>query len=673
MKKKKVVLTSGIAMVVAGAVIVGVNLSKKSSEEGNFTGKADIVLNKTSISANEKSVTVEGTKATITAGGSYSVSGEIENGRIVVDAGTDDVTIVLDGASILSDEKDAIYVESAGSLTIELADGKENILSTGSEEDYQVAKEASKETETTDSSESKTQEESTEAESTEAESTEEETTSSEEDGLKNSEKAALMAKCDLTISGSGSLEVKGYTNNGIQSKNNLTVESGVITVVAANDAVKANENLSIQSGSVTVDAYGDAITADGDLSIADGSFTITTGGGAKNASSKSQMGGGFQGGTQNKTMEKSSGEESTGKSDTEEESQQANGGQMPGDGQMPSAEVQTNESGEEETKGQMGGNRQGGFRFDDSSDADDSNQVSQKGMKAGGNMTISGGSFSLDTVDDSLHSDGDVTVSGGTFTIDAGDDGMHAGGTLTYEDGATTVKGCYEGVEGTVIVVNGGTLDLTADDDGFNAASDTTDPNLTINGGEITIDSEGDGLDSNKDLIINGGNIYIDGPSNGGNAALDCGSENQGKLQINGGTLYAIGMSSMLENPDSSSSQQSISYVFDSTVSKDTEVVITDSEGNEIAKFTPSKDADCIVFSSPDLKTGETYTFTYGDKEESFEASEINASNKTGGMGMGGQMGGQMGGNRQGGFGGRQNPNDTSSDTKEEETTERTA
>lgn len=629
MKKKKVVLTSGIAMVVAGAVIVGVNLSKKSSEEGNFTGKADIVLNKTSISANEKSVTVEGTKATITAGGSYSVSGEIENGRIVVDAGTDDVTIVLDGASILSDEKDAIYVESAGSLTIELADGKENILSTGSEEDYQAAKEASKETETTDSSESKTQEE-----STEAESTEEETTSSEEDGFKNSEKAALMAKCDLNISGSGSLEVKGYTNNGIQSKNNLTVESGVITVVAANDAVKANENLSIQSGSVTVDAYGDAITADGDLSIADGSFTITTGGGAKNASSKKQMGGGFQGGTQNKTMEKSSGEESTEKSDTEEESQQANGGQMPSDGQM-------------------GGNRQGGFRFDDSSDADDSNQVSQKGMKAGGNMTISGGSFSLDTVDDSLHSDGDMTVSGGTFTIDAGDDGMHAGGTLTYEDGTTTVKGCYEGVEGTVIVVNGGTLDVTADDDGFNAASDTTDPNLTMNGGEITIDSEGDGLDSNKDLIINGGNIYIDGPSNGGNAALDCGSENQGKLQINGGTLYAIGMSSMLENPDSSSSQQSISYVFDSTVSKDTEVVITDSEGNEIAKFTPSKDADCIVFSSPDLKTGETYTFTYGDKEESFEASEINASNKTGGMGMGGQMGGQMGGNRQGGFGGR--------------------
>lgn len=107
MKKKKVVLTSGIAMVVAGAVIVGVNISKKSSEEGNFTGKADIVLNKTSISANEKSVTVEGTKATITAGGSYSVSGEIENGRIVVDAGTDDVTIVLDGASILSDEKDS--------------------------------------------------------------------------------------------------------------------------------------------------------------------------------------------------------------------------------------------------------------------------------------------------------------------------------------------------------------------------------------------------------------------------------------------------------------------------------------------------------------------------------------------------------------------------------------
>lgn len=157
----------------------------------------------------------------------------------------------------------------------------------------------------------------------------------------------------------------------------------------------------------------------------------------------------------------------------------------------------------------------------------------------------------------------------------------------------------------------------------------TTTPELTINGGSIHVNAGGDGIDSNGNITINGGTVYVDGPSSGGDSALDYGTENGGILTINGGNVIAIGMSDMLETVDASSTQNSIMYVFSQTVTKGTEVTVSDSNGNTIFAYTPVKDADSVILSSADLTEGETYTFTYGEQSESITVDSVNTTNDT--------------------------------------------
>lgn len=126
--------------------------------------------------------------------------------------------------------------------------------------------------------------------------------------------------------------------------------------------------------------------------------------------------------------------------------------------------------------------------------------------------------------------------------------------------------------------------DKSSDNDSDFLVDSTTTPELTINGGTIYINAEGDGLDSN-----------------GGNSAIDYGMENGGIFVINGGTLTAVGMSDMLEAVDGSSEQTSIMYVFSQKVSKGTEVTVTDSNGATVFTYTPVKNADSVILSSPDL------------------------------------------------------------------------
>ena len=98
---------------------------------------------------------------------------------------------------------------------------------------------------------------------------------------------------------------------------------------------------------------------------------------------------------------------------------------------------------------------------------------------------------------------------------------------------------------------------------------------------------------------------------------------------INGGTVTALGMSGMLEGADSTSTQQLITYVFDTNLEAGTEVTITDSTGNTIATMTLAKAGNAVTYSSPELVSGETYTFTAGDESGELTADDINAANTT--------------------------------------------
>lgn len=272
--------------------------------------------------------------------------------------------------------------------------------------------------------------------------------------------------------------------------------------------------------------------------------------------------------------------------------------------------------------------------------------ASAKGIKAGTDITVRSGSYTLDCADDAVHANGDVTVSGGTFTVTTGDDGVHADNAVTITDGTIDISKCYEGIEGQTITISGGTIDIVSSDDGLNAAGGadqsgfggrgpgrfggSSDSSITISGGTLCIDASGDGIDSNGALTVSGGEIYVSGPTSDGDSALDY----DGSATVTGGTVIAAGYSGMAQNFGTGSTQGSILLTSRST---STETIrVTDASGSVLAEFAPAKAYSCVIVSTPALRQGGTYTVTMGG--ESTDVTLESLIYSTGGMG-GGNMG----------------------------------
>lgn len=254
-----------------------------------------------------------------------------------------------------------------------------------------------------------------------------------------------------------------------------------------------------------------------------------------------------------------------------------------------------------------------------------SSSDSQKGVKAQYSVMINGGTIVIDAEDDAIHSGDTITVTGGTLTLATGDDGMHADSALIISGGDVTVTESYEGLEAATITVSGGAIDVTASDDGFNAAGGSDDSSygnsrgakdsfatdaskqIIISGGTITVNAGGDGLDSNGSLTVTGGTTYVSGPTNSGNGALDA-----SPATISGGVLIAAGSSGMAVTFDSSSDQCSLMYTYQSTQSAGTLITLTDASGNVIASYSPDKEYQNVVISSPEMVSGSTYTLYSG-------------------------------------------------------------
>ena len=233
----------------------------------------------------------------------------------------------------------------------------------------------------------------------------------------------------------------------------------------------------------------------------------------------------------------------------------------------------------------------------------DESGTSTKGIKAGGGMYLNGGTYQIDSADDSIHSNANITIADGTYTLATGDDGVHADDALIVNGGTITVTESYEGLEGLTVTINDGTIDITASDDGINTAGEK----MELNGGYIHILAGGDGVDSNGDLTINGGEIYIDGPSDNGNNAIDYGDRSS--AYVNGGTLVAIGSSGMAEVMSDSSKQKVLMIKLGEQMEAGN-VVLTDSEGNVIVSYTALKTYDCGIISTAEVESGATYTLT---------------------------------------------------------------
>ncbi|GHV05472.1 hypothetical protein FACS1894217_02410 [Clostridia bacterium] len=281
------------------------------------------------------------------------------------------------------------------------------------------------------------------------------------------------------------------------------------------------------------------------------------------------------------------------------------------------------------------------------------------GIKAKDTLVISGGTINIpQAVKHGIYGNDSVTVTGGNITIDVGegkvindgrgglagwgknptattDDttsdkqkGIKTDGDLTITGGTLDIKNSYEGLEGINITISGGKIDIIATDDGLNV--DDRTGVLTISGGELTIDSQGDGLDSNGNINMTGGTVYVSGPTMSGNGALD----HDGTFTLAGGILIAADMGGMVEAPDSSSTQPSITASF-ATQKAGTVISLRDSSGKILCQFAPAKQFASATFSTPDIKIGQTYSIYAGDtKLSDIEATTVVTGGSEGGMGQ---------------------------------------
>ncbi len=274
------------------------------------------------------------------------------------------------------------------------------------------------------------------------------------------------------------------------------------------------------------------------------------------------------------------------------------------------------------------------------------------------NLTITDGAIvNITSTDSASKVDyGDTTIEGGSqVTVNAGNKGFAPEHDfyLKGDDTVLTVTNSYEAVEAAHIYFEGGTAILSASDDGVNAASDysTSDySDLTINfdGSFVSVNAKGDGLDSNGSISFNAGTVLVLGPTSGADSAIDADST----ISFAGAFVIAIGASGMTETQNFSATGSN--YVIETTALSNTSSTntLTISGNNESYTISVSQSFGEIVFASPSITSGSSYTFTLGTNTTTVTVSSNVTASSNGGQGGNPGQGGQGGNHGQGGQGG---------------------
>lgn len=538
----------------------------------------NIKLNGSSATASSNSVKISGSTVTITEEATYVVTGELDDGMLIVDApDTAKLQIVFNGVSINSKTSAAFYIIEADKVFLTLAKGSKNTLENGGS-----------------------------------------FTAIDDNNIDS----ALFSKQDLTMNGTGSLTVTSPAGHGVVCKDDLVITGGSYTVNSASHGFDANDSVRLANATLNIDAGKDAIHCENNDDTSKGFVYISSGNIKAEAEGDGISSGAYMqiedgtidllvgGGSENGTKEHS-----------------------------------------DSFGGFMGGGKHGGMRPEDMQTTEtEEDSTSMKGLKAVSNLSISSGNITVNSADDSIHSDASLTVNGGTFNISSGDDAVHAEETLTVTAGKIDILESYEGLEALHINVQGGDIKLKASDDGLNAAggndqSGTTggrdgmfgggdpgtmggrggDPgggmsansngSIKISGGTLYINSSGDGVDANGTLEISGGHTTITGPTQGDTATLDYDKT----AVITGGTFIGTGSTMMAQS--FSDSNQGVIALSVGNQSAETQITLTDSEGNTIVSHKPELDFAVVIISTPKLVKGETYSITVGAESGEFEAS----------------------------------------------------
>lgn len=514
----------------------------------------------------------------ITSSGTYLLSGTLTGKSIHVNCnekGT--IRLILNGVDITNSTDAPIIIEEAKKVIITLAEGTNNTV--------------------TDSRN---------------------TTADEEYS------AAVSSKADLTINGKGTLTVNAKYRNGIKSSDDLKIVSGTFHIDSKEDGIIGKDLLAIRDGSYTITSGTDGMKSTYDTDTSKGNVVIE--------------GGQFQIASQNDGIQ------------SQNILAVSNG----------TFTIKTGTGASEALKTNNNTNSRNPFDWGNTATTTSDNAESIKGLKSQNATYITGGTYTIDSQDDSIHSNGQIVIDNGTFYLNTGDDGIHADSSIEINGGSIDIQKSYEGIEAEKITINQGNISIVSSDDGINAANGSSTGFsmgggmknngqgvaenaassstilLTINGGTVAVNADGDGIDSNGSVIVNGGEVVVVGPTNNNNAALDFDSQ----FEINGGTLMAFGSNGMLEVPTSATNGCCLVTTFE-TQAANSVFELKDSSGNIIMNYTPVKSYSSAIVYAETIKNQSQYTIKAGNSSVELTATESVTTN--GNVGMGGMSGGKGG------------------------------
>lgn len=430
-----------LAALLASALAAGMLPTSACAASDYTTANATLVtLTDSSATAKGKysGCEIDGTDVSITAAGTYVFSGDCDNGSITVKKGVTGVTIVLNGLTLTNDDSAAITLNKTAEASLIAAAGTTNTVADteGSNDENAAVK------------------------------------------VKSGATLAIGGTGTLTVDGNAKNGIKGAAdavitvaevklninaaNDGLSCDDELNITGGTLSITAGGDAVKASPdtgdtenpdttslgNVTISGGTLTLNATKDGIQADGDLTISGGTFHVKTNGGHTTAlTDDSASCKGFK-----------------------------TGGALTVTG--------------------------GTLTVDSADDA----------LHANTDVTISGGTLTLATGDDGVHADNDLVIGtrGASSTstprinITTSYEGLE-GTTVTVYSGDIDVAASDDGV-------NAANSTLGEHSDKYA---------ISIAGGDLYIDAGSDGLDSNNDINITGGKVEVYGADAMMDAAID--------------------------------------------------------------------------------------------------------------------------------------------------------
>lgn len=189
--------------------------------------------------------------------------------------------------------------------------------------------------------------------------------------------------------------------------------------------------------------------------------------------------------------------------------------------------------------------------------------------------------------------------------------------------GSLSITAENEGLDSELhLTINGGQINIQSQNDGINTNEDNVSV-TTINGGGLQINAglgeEGDGIDSNGHIVINGGAIYSMASDHSPEGGLDA----DGEILINGGQVAALGMRNEAVSSDSKQLYMELSFA--SVLSAGVRV---DLEGTSLS-FALEKGAQSILYSAPELEQDVSYTLRVDGEVQQY------TGHAGGGFGMG--------------------------------------